>query len=487
MLLSKKKIDNIEQLFVVPYRPTLSNLNINLDKDELKILDKKINVETSNIQSTERKSMENKNIMKSSFPSYEFKSNINDMNINYSIDDLYNHSIFYPQKNEILIQNPEEVIQSGCLKGSTIQNLPEIDENNEIINNDINNNEMDNNFNINNNHNKMRSSIYDDLNTDIIMQNPVQSNMQMHSQINSAPQMEDMNMNNQIVEMNDNHENINVSNLIPGKMTETININQDMVANDVEKPNIEENNMEPIEEVQVQTTQNKKYPIISAANSVVVVPPNYSTDDIDEFNAIQSLNEDLTSWKKYVDKDNMQIYFKPFTVKDEKGKDAESVIGRLTATLDFPASKVIQTIDDFKIRASFDGQYEKGKLISEKMIEGNTKIMEVYLYMKMPFIFSDRDFVVQRKTWLDYNGNKDHALFHVHSIENPQYPEKDKPVRGTYINRSGYVKPLGDNQCKIDVCTCMDVKMSLGVSTMSKSGAEKQEKWVKGLKKACSN
>lgn len=102
MLLSKKKIDNIEQLFVVPYRPTLSNLNINLDKDELKILDKKINVETSNIQSTERKSMENKNIMKSSFPSYEFKSNINDMNINYSIDDLYNHSIFYPQKNEIL-------------------------------------------------------------------------------------------------------------------------------------------------------------------------------------------------------------------------------------------------------------------------------------------------------------------------------------------------------------------------------------------------
>ena len=100
----------------------------------------------------------------------------------------------------------------------------------------------------------------------------------------------------------------------------------------------------------------------------------------------------------------------------------------------------------------------------------------------MPFIFSDRDFVVQKKCWLDYNGNKDHALFHLHSIENPEYPAKEKPVRGIYINRSGYVKPLGDNQCELNIVTAMDIKMSLGVSAMSKSGAEKQENWFKGLK-----
>jgi hypothetical protein len=71
----------------------------------------------------------------------------------------------------------------------------------------------------------------------------------------------------------------------------------------------------------------------------------------------------------------------------------------------------------------------------------------------------------------------------MHSVENSEYPPKDKPVRGTYVNRSGYVKPLGDNQCKINVVTCMDIKLNVGVERMSKSGAEMQESWIKALKK----
>ena len=109
--------------------------------------------------------------------------------------------------------------------------------------------------------------------------------------------------------------------------------------------------------------------------------------------------------------------------------------------------------------------------------------MDMYLYMKMPFIFSDRDFVVQKKCWLDYNGNKDHALFYLHSIDNPNYPPGSKLVRGTYENRSGYIKPLGGNQCQIVTVSAMDVKMSLGYDTMAKNGAEMQEKWVKNLRK----
>ena len=139
-------------------------------------------------------------------------------------------------------------------------------------------------------------------------------------------------------------------------------------------------------------------------------------------------------------------------------------------------------MNDFEFRRNVDDQYKKGKLISERM-EGNIKYMDMYLFMKMPFIFSDRDFVARKKCWLDYNGNKDHALFYMHSIENPEYPPTKKLVRGNQANRSGYIKPLGDNQCQINVVTAMDVKMSLGVSTMSKNGAEMQEKWIKNLRK----
>jgi hypothetical protein len=234
---------------------------------------------------------------------------------------------------------------------------------------------------------------------------------------------------------------------------------------------------------EVQTTQNKKYQINSDSNSVISLPPNFGTDDEDEFIAVTSLNEDLSSWKKYTDKDGLKIYCKPYTVKDEKGKDAESIIVYADATLDFPASKVIDTLNDFNKRKTFDVQYEKGKLISEKMIEGNIKVMECYLYAKMPFIFSDRDFVVQRKSWLDYNGNKDHALFFIHSIENSEFPAKEKPVRGEYVKRCGYIKPLGDNQCKIYIYNCLDAKLDIGYSVTSKTGVEKQEDWVKKLKK----
>ncbi len=187
-----------------------------------------------------------------------------------------------------------------------------------------------------------------------------------------------------------------------------------------------------------------------------------------------------------ISKNNTKIYNKRCFLPDNETK---SLIVKTISKLPCKFHIVEKILKDYDFRGNFESLFKNKPQIIKELISNEEKIKKTieYFYLKMPFIFSDRDFVVQRKTWLDYNGNKDHALFHVHSIENPQYPEKDKPVRGTYINRSGYVKPLGDNQCKIDVCTCMDVKMSLGVSTMSKSGAEKQEKWVKGLKKACSN
>jgi ElaB/YqjD/DUF883 family membrane-anchored ribosome-binding protein len=307
-----------------------------------------------------------------------------------------------------------------------------------------------------------------------------------------------------------NNDDTNIDKIIPGKLTETINLASDgaketaaavtgtaaavgaaaagatetateaagaVAAGDTALLQKSENPAESTQEV--AATPAKKYPITTTPNSVVSLPENYSTDDEDEFNAIKILNEDLSAWKLYTDKEDIKVWFKSFPTKDEKGEDTEGVIGYTEATLNIPASKLITNLNDFNFRTGTDEQYKKGKLISESNIDGNIKVMVLYLYMKMPFIFSDRDFVVQKKCWLDYNGNKDHALFYMHSIENSEYPPKEKPVRGTYVNRSGYVKPLGDNQCKLNVVTCMDIKLSLGVERMSKSGAEMQESWIK--------
>ena len=57
--------------------------------------------------------------------------------------------------------------------------------------------------------------------------------------------------------------------------------------------------------------------------------------------------------------------------------------------------KVFKFMTDFNIRKSVEPLYKDGKLISET--KGNPEIYIAYLYLKMGFMMSDRDFVVQKK------------------------------------------------------------------------------------------
>ena len=447
MLLSKKKIQIIRDLFSCPDKPRL--INILDEKEEITRLSQIRN--TMNLTQPLRHKYQTISVesKKSSFPLYNIKTESIDENNKNPLNNTYNvNKYYYPLRKEIIIKNPENIIESGILKSSVKkEGVSSIYENLDINKLEVNQS------------------------TPVVLPSGEQplENEQNNEMTQNVSNNAEISSQQNIVESQNNLETNNeVDKIIPGDITETVKLE--------EKPLEENNNETP----QVEPTTEKKYKVSSG--NIVSVPENYSTDDEDEFTAIKTLNEDISSWKKYTDKDGIKLYFKPYPVKDEKSKDVESVIGYCEAILDFPASKVLSKINDFNFRKNVDDQYKKGSLISERM-EGNIKYMEMYLYMKMPFIFSDRDFVVRKKCWLDYNGNKDHALFYIHSIENPEYPPNKKLVRGNYANRSGYIKPISDNQCQLNVVTAMDVKMSLGVSTMSKNGAEMQEKWVKNLRK----
>ena len=434
MLLSKRKIKTIQDLFRSPDKPIL--MDISNQKEEISRLSESKNyMNLSNPKESKYKSY-TEEIKKSSFPVYNTKtSTYNNSTINnYAYDSNYYYD--YPKRREIIIKNPEEIIESGLLKSKV---RPE-----------------------------GTTSIYENLNAN---QAPEINNNPIEIQQNN--QNKPINIGDTIQQNVEETQNIieepskEIDNIIPGPLAETVKLD--------ENPQEEIKEEAPVEEI-----KEGKYKVQSG--NIVALPDNYSTDDEDIFTAIKTLNEDVSSWKKYTDKDGIKLYFKPYPVKDEDGKDTESVIGYCEAIIDFPASKVIAKMNDFEFRRNVDANYKKGKLINERMEEGNIKIMEMYLYLKMPFIFSDRDFVVKKKCWLDFNGNKDNALFFIRSYENPEYPPNKKLVRGTFENRSGYIKPLGDNKCQVNVVTAMDVKMSLGVSTMSKNGAEMQEKWVKNLR-----
>ena len=241
----------------------------------------------------------------------------------------------------------------------------------------------------------------------------------------------------------------------------------------------------------LSSTSDKKYKIISKSTDIILFnEENYSTNDEDEFAAINLLNEDRNEgndldWVLSVTKDNIKIYYKQIRLKNEENKNFDTLIFYVEAILDIPSYKVNEYINDINFRKEFDSLYNQVKVLSENEDESyNLKIIDLYFYMKMPVFISDRDFVVRKKIWNEYNNKKGCYLIHLKSIENSEYPPKQKPVRGKFINRAAYICPYMDEErekCKLYLASCFDMKMSFGVSMMKSKGSEGQGKWVEEL------
>ena len=224
---------------------------------------------------------------------------------------------------------------------------------------------------------------------------------------------------------------------------------------------------------------------ITEFNGPVKLPQNYSTADEDEFNAIQILNQDKSSWKLQIDKDNMKVYSKLYKIIDEKGKEDDNIMFYTEATLNFPASEINKQLYTYSLREKWEKSLQKGKLIKDENLPNNLQITEYYAFIKMPLLFSDRDMVLRKKVWKDYQGEKDCTLSHLKSIEHPDFPAKKKPVRAEYENRGEYVKPINENQCKLYMATKFNMKVSAPVSMMEGKGSDSQAKWVKEFISHC--
>lgn len=253
-----------------------------------------------------------------------------------------------------------------------------------------------------------------------------------------------------------------------------------------QEQSFEKNNADKTESKNNKSNQTeKKYKIISGTNDIITFEGQYSTDDEDEYNAIKLINENRNEgneegWILSINKDKVKIYYKIVKLKDEKDVEVDSLFFYADAIIDYPSVTAFKYINDFEFRREFDDLYKQGKIIKEENNqENNLKIIESYLYMKMPFMFSDRDFVVRKKIWSNYNNKKDCFLIHIKSIEHSDYPPKDKPVRARFINRAAYICPdEDDGHCKFYLGTCFDMKVNVGVSMMKSKGSEGQSQWI---------
>ena len=215
-------------------------------------------------------------------------------------------------------------------------------------------------------------------------------------------------------------------------------------------------------------------------NKVVDLPANYSTDSEEQNNAITILNEDLSAFETQIDKPELKVYSKLTKVTDMSGKEWDTAMMYVDATIDKPAAAVTERLYDPDLPEKIGEK--KGETISTQET-GTEKTVEAHNIIKMPFPFDNRDTVTKCIIWNNFGGVQGSSLSNLKSINHPDFPEKEKPVRAEFVNRSVYVKPLGDNKCRMYLVNLMNMKMSMGASMMGSKGSERQADWVKKFTK----
>ena len=149
------------------------------------------------------------------------------------------------------------------------------------------------------------------------------------------------------------------------------------------------------------------------------------------------------------------------------------------ATIDFPANEVNKQLNTFNLRKKWEECLEKGHLIKEEDLGNGIRITIYYSYIKMPFIFSDRDMIMKKKLWENYQGQPNCCLIREHSITHPDYPPKEKPIRADFENGGQYVSPIDNYRTKFYFCSKFNMKLNIGISMIEREGAKGQAKWVK--------
>ena len=128
--------------------------------------------------------------------------------------------------------------------------------------------------------------------------------------------------------------------------------------------------------------------------------------------------------------------------------------------------------------------FKKGKII-EKFPKKNDENYEkeiIYLYLKMPFI-SDRDFVEEKKFFLNYTGIENTAFFLLHSIEREDVPINKKIVRGEMKINATYLKKINENETFFISIAQIELKMGIMNKMVIKEAPKGQKEWIENTLK----
>ena len=255
------------------------------------------------------------------------------------------------------------------------------------------------------------------------------------------------------------------------------------INNNINNDNINKNYLNKMEDISTEKT--KKYTITTKPSDYICLKDeNFQTNEEYIKKFIEIINEPITPsvWEEMHSKHKIFIYNKRCFLPDNKTK---SLIIKTMTELPCKFDIVVDIFKDYDFRGNFDPYFKKRPIVIKSDISSEekdiTKSIE-YLILKMPMIFSDRDFVNEK---IECNNNylKENSYCYVyHSSTHKNYPEEKKIVRGEFIIQGIYLEKKDENNTLFRMCSQMDMKMPVGgVDTVYKKIPEKQAKFVEDL------
>lgn len=230
----------------------------------------------------------------------------------------------------------------------------------------------------------------------------------------------------------------------------------------------------------------KKYKIITNKDNTIKLPLDYSTDNEKEYLLVNLINEDVSKnnkfgWEHSVSKKGVNVYLKKVFIEDE-GKQRKIGIVKTYNILKFPFEKVVRFLNDFEERKKIEPMYKKGKIL-EKTIENDIEVEYSYLYLKMPLIYTDREFVQVKRLYRNYGGNNKACLILNYSIDRDEYPITEKRVRAEFIVMGIYLEEISENETKEIFLSEVNMKMDMMISVILSMMPNEQYKWQQEIVK----
>ena len=151
----------------------------------------------------------------------------------------------------------------------------------------------------------------------------------------------------------------------------------------------------------------------------------------------------------------------------------------------YPFTLVRDILMDTEGMDKWDETFSKHKIIEESPeINGITRKIE-YLYIKFPMMMDDRDIVLEKKIWKEYNGNKNCFLSLSKSIEHPNVPVNKKIIRAEMIMSGIYLSENKQGETNIYLINNVDLKVKTGSGIVNSRAKKSPKTFMENLIKYC--